>query len=45
MAHDHILPPQPELGCYVIREVHQGRADGVLTVSYTHLTLPTTSRV
>lgn len=30
MAHDHILPPQPELGCYVIREVHQGRADGVL---------------
>lgn len=23
MAHDHILPPQPELGCYVIREVHQ----------------------
>lgn len=30
MPHDHILPPQPELGCYVIREVHQGRADGVL---------------
>ena len=30
MAHDHILPPQPELGCYVIREVHQGRAGGVL---------------
>ena len=34
MPHDHILPPQPELGCYVIREVHQGRADGVL-MAYT----------
>lgn len=30
MPHDHILPPQTELGCYLIREVHQGRADGVL---------------
>lgn len=30
MPHDHILSPQPELGCYLIREVHQGRADGAL---------------
>ncbi|MEA5058733.1 MAG: hypothetical protein EOM66_06490 [Clostridia bacterium] len=26
----HVLAPQPELGCYIIRDVHDGRPDGVL---------------
>ncbi len=30
MSHSHDLPPRPELGCYMLREVHQGKADGVL---------------
>lgn len=28
--HDHDLPARPEMGAYILMEVHQGRADGVL---------------
>lgn len=28
-AHDHTCPPQPERGCYMLREVHHGKAEGV----------------
>lgn len=29
MSH-HDLPPRPEMGGYILREVHNGRAEGVL---------------